>query len=223
MLDITDKLEVFIITNGRATYPFCQQYVDQQKDVKFKTTVHRDMEWLEANQKIIEVCKSPFFLRVDDDMILHPRAVSYMWRCVENQYGRIALRGWRLWEPYSHKICKGIKIYNKKVVQKMGGFRISNLGKIDKVFTRDAKARGFKIKYGEDIVAIHACSSPEEHIKYSVMRGEDKGPNWKQERKWIKKHVSSCNLSIEEQSKLTGKFLYTLNRKRNNPFYKFIK
>ena len=85
MVDLDGKLEIFIITNGRATFPYCEESVLNQEQVKFKTTIHRDMKWLDANRRILDVCQSKFFARIDDDMILHPRAVRFMWECIQKQ------------------------------------------------------------------------------------------------------------------------------------------
>tara|TARA_Y100000310_G_C20690569_1_gene821920 strand:+ start:201 stop:878 length:678 start_codon:yes stop_codon:yes gene_type:complete len=220
--DIDGKLEVFIITNGRSTFEYCQNSIQGQLGVKFKTTIHRDMDWLTANKRILDVCKSEFFVRVDDDMLLHPRAISFMFKCVSHQSSRCALRGWKLWEPYSVKVIKGVKAYNLELAKDIG-FRISAIGKIDKVFSADAKRKRKKIIYTEDIVGIHSCSTFPEHLQYAIMRGENKGDNFKQEKMWMKKVITGCKLSLRKQAKMSDGYVRRLNKKNKSGFYKFLK
>jgi len=222
IIDLNGKLEVFFITNGRSTAPYAQHSLDEQLGVKFKMTVHKDMDWLEANRRILDVCKSRFFLRVDDDMILNGHAISYMWLCLEKQSSITALRGWKLWEPYSNKVVKGIKAYDFELAKKIV-FRISNIGKIDKLFTQDAEKTDYRVRYGNDVVGVHACSNYDEHLRYALMRGEQKGKDFKAEKRWMKKVITGYDESLEKQKKLTGRFLYRVNKKHRTGFYRFIK
>ena len=133
MIDTDGIIEVFIITNGRSTFPYCLNSVKSQVGIKFKTTIISNKPWLEANLSILDKCKSKYFVRVDDDMLIHNRAIEFMNYVVANQKGDVGMRQWRLWEPYSNKVCKGIKIYTADVARKIG-FRVNEIGKIDKMF-----------------------------------------------------------------------------------------
>jgi len=222
MLDLKGKLEVFFITNGRSTSPYAKASIDTQKYVEFKTIVHEDMDWLSANKRILDVCKSKFFVRIDDDMILNPHALRYMWYCVQEQSSRVALKGFKLWEPYSSKVVKGIKVYNLATVKDIG-FRISKIGKIDKLFAVDAKKKRKKIRYTNDILGIHACSNFKEHLKYALMRGEDKGADFSIERAWMKYHIKKFNVPLPKQAKLAYKFVRRLNKRIHSDFFKFLR
>ena len=220
--DLTDKLQVFLITNGRSTFPYCYESIEQQKNVKLKVAIHRDMTWLDANRLILQDCTSPYFVRIDDDMILHPQALAYMWACVRNQSSRIALRGFRLWEPYSDKVVKGIKVYRFDIVKEIG-FNISKIGKIDKVFTKEAERKGYIIEYSDDVVGIHSCTKFEEHLRYAIMRGEDNNKDFPKEKAWMKEHIEGYEVPLDEQAKLAGGFLRKLNKKKKTSFYKFMR
>jgi len=221
MLDLKKQIDVFIITNGRSTFPYCKKSVDNQKNVMFKTSIIENKEWIKAHLDIVGSCQSKFFLRVDDDMFLNPYAISFFGECIKNQDDNIALRGCKLWEPWSNKMCRGIKIYNLDIVKKVG-FRIDLLGKIDKPFAEDCEARGYNIKYSGDVVAIHACGKIEEHLKYWEMRGENKGIDFNKKREWATNLIKKCDLSLEQQYDLSGEFLLNLNKKNKTSFWDFI-
>lgn len=221
MIKLNGIIDVFIITNGRSTFPYCMKSVKSQKGVEFKLSLIRDMGWQEAHEKMLEDCSSKFALRVDDDMLLHPMALQFMYKCVKNQSDKIALRGWRLWEPWSNKICKGIKVYNYEIARKIG-FKLDHLGKIDKPFTKNAEKAGYQIKYSKDIVAIHSCGDFKEHLKYWEMRGESDGPQFRDKHKWAKDLMENCGLSLEDQYNLNKRFIREENNKRGTEFGDFL-
>jgi len=221
-VDLNKIIDVFIITNGRSTFPYCLDSVGSQKDVKFKLNIIEDMGWQEAHEEMLRRCISRFALRVDDDMLLHPLALKFMYGCVKNQKDNIALRGWRLWEPWSNKMCKGIKVYNVGIAKKIG-FRLDHLGKIDKPFTKNAEKAGYKIKYSKDIVAIHSCGTFKEHLKYWKMRGESKGKKFEEKKKWAKNLMRNCSYTLKEQYNLNIDFVPNENIKRGTKFGDFLK
>jgi hypothetical protein len=220
-IDLNNIIDVFIITNGRSTFPYCIKSVESQIGVKFNLAIIRDMEWQAAHERILKKCKSKFALRVDDDMLLHPMALRFMYECVKDQNDRIALRGWRLWEPWSNKVCKGIKVYNYKAAKKIG-FKLDHLGKIDKPFTKNAEKAGYKIKYTRDVVAIHSCGDFEEHLKYWEMRGEAKDGRKTEKRIWAENLIKSCHMNLQEQYDLNKKFIKDYNIEKGYDFGKFI-
>ncbi len=221
MKNLNGIIDVFAITNGRSTFKYCEKSIHDQKDVKFRFNIIEGKKWQEAHEILLKKCRSKFVLRVDDDMFLHPSALSFMHSCVHNMDDRIALRGWRLWEPWSNKVCKGIKVYNVNIAKKIG-FHLDHLGKIDKPFTRNAEKAGYKIKYTRDVVAIHSCGDFQEHLKYWEMRGEARDSNFKKKKKWAKELISSCKMNLEEQYDLNKKFIKDYNIKKGTDFGKFI-
>jgi hypothetical protein len=219
VVDLQDIIDVFIITNGRSTFEYCEKSLQNQKNVRFSCNIIKNMGWQEAHEEILKKGNSKFALRVDDDMLLHPLALRFMYECVKNQKDNIALRGWRLWEPWSNKVCKGIKVYNINIAKKIG-FKLDRLGKIDKPFSEYAKKNGYEIKYTRDVIAIHSCGNFEEHLRYWKMRGESTGSNFRTKEKWAKELIGKFPMSLGEQYNLTGKFLKKLNK--NKEFGNFL-
>jgi hypothetical protein len=220
--DLRKELTVFVITNGRSTFEKSVEFINSQENVELNVKIIKDKSWLDANLSILEMCDTPFFLRLDDDMVLHKKCVSFMWPLVAQQPKDVAMVGWRLWEGYSNKVCKGVKIYTTELCKKIG-FRISKLGKIDKCFKQDCQKSGYRLIWHEDVVGVHVCSVLEEHIRYAIMRGEDNGPDYKKKEQWMHNTIGKYSLSLDDQCGLTGKFLTKLNRKKGCEFYDFIK
>ena len=220
-IDLRQKLSAFVITNGRSTYDYCVKALEDSQNVCFEYSVIRDKDWLAANQEIVKQCVTPFFVRVDDDMLVHPRCIEYMWHCVKTQHPKVALRQWELWEPYNNRSVRSIKVYTHSLVQRVG-FRINHLGKIDKPFREDCDKMHYDIESQKDIIGIHSCSDIEEHVKYAKMRGEDKGKGFKRKEKDMRKAIKNCKLSLEEQFEQRKSYLVKQNKIRGEDFYGWL-
>jgi len=158
-------MEAFVITNGRSTFNYSIRSLEEQ-DKKIKITVIRDMKWVDAVNECIKLCESPYFVRVDDDMFLHPLCISYMHEMISKKKKKICAYSYRLWEDWQNKIAGRVKVYNKSLVKRMGGFTANKFGKIDKNFSAVAHKRKFRIRKDSSIVGIHACGSWAEQQRY---------------------------------------------------------
>jgi len=179
------------------------------------------MKWIDANNKILEMCESKYFLRVDDDMLLHPRAMEYMWSRVDGQGDHMAIRVFLLWECYKNMAVKGVKVYSHGPTRKLG-FKACPLGKIDGIFSRRVEKSKYKMKTDKNVVGIHSCSTVEEHLKYALMRGEDSGKKFPKKRKRIKKFIGRYQKTLDEQYEMRDGFLHDLGKETNSIFYRFL-
>lgn len=221
MFDLTNKIEVFIITNGRSTFPYSLRSVESQEGVKFNHTVIENMKWVNANNKILDMCKADYFLRVDDDMLLHPYALSYMWHRISTQAPHIIMRTFLLWEPYKKQRVRGIKVYTHKSANKFK-FKQNKLGKIDKVFAQRVKGTSYKIKTDKNVVGIHSCSTVDEHLEYARMRGEHKGPHFGKKEKILRRTISNYKVPLEGQYQMRIDTVNKINRKEDSIFHRYL-
>ncbi len=167
------SVEAFIITNGRDTFDYALRSLKEQNKT-IKITVIRDMKWVNAVNKCVKLCESQYFVRVDDDMFLHPYCVSYMYNVLtkSKKRGRTCAYSYRLWEDWQSKIAGRVKIYNTTLVKKMGGFRSNKFGKIDKTFSSTAKKMKMLIVKNDSVVGVHACAKWEDQQRYRKLWAE---------------------------------------------------
>lgn len=220
VMNLIGKLDVFLITNGRSTSNYAIRNIENQKS-KFRFEIIRDMSWLDANIEITKRCTAPFFVRVDDDMILHSRAIEFMFAKIQEQSNKVAMRGWRLWEPFSDKVIKGIKVYNLEAVEKIR-FRLNDLGKIDKCFNVDSRQKGYVLKWHDDVLGIHSCAGLKENMKYIKMRGENQAGGFKDKKKWLVDTLKNFRMTLDEQASLASGFIEKKNKKKNTDFSRYI-
>lgn len=161
-------LEIFVITNGRKTFPYCMTSLEEQS-AKCKITIIQDKKWVDALNECSKKCKSQYFLRVDDDMVLHKFAVAwYASRIKKLSQHRVGVYVCRLWEEWSKKPVNGLRMYASKITSKVH-FRASKLGKVDKTFRDDMRLHGWRQAKDGSVVGIHVLADKEDQEKYRAL------------------------------------------------------
>lgn len=226
IVDVREKFDVFIITNGRSTFEYCHRAIKEQVGVLVNVHVVEGMKWVEANNHCLTKSAAGFFLRVDDDMILHPKAVLF----ISQQYDglrkkgrkRLAMKFWKLWEPWRHQPVNAIKLYNRRIVRKLGGFKANRFGKIDAAFKEQVNNSRYSIKANRSMIGIHACGTAEENIEYAKMRGEHKSKDFKKKSKRLAKDIGRYTETVEYQYRMATEWrLENINKRYRTDFYRF--
>lgn len=224
MIDIKKEMEVFIITNGRSSFQYVKKSIDNQKNVLFNYNIVENLNWIDACNECLHFSNIPFYLRVDDDMILHPLAVSYYYYLIKNQNtSNSIIINCKLWDFSRNQTISSLKLYNRSLTKNIG-FEIDERGKVDRIFKKKSNSK--KYIYGGDkysIVGIHASCPIEENMKYAYLRGEDKSKdfNLKLEHflsssKYLKNH------DLKYQSDISENSIFSKNIEYNTNFSKFI-
>jgi len=247
-LDLRNFLEVFVVTNGRSTFKYADRAIRNQKEVTFKYTTISDMKWVDANNKILDLCESTLFLRVDDDMFLHESSVLFMYNQLQKFIRRDSKKrkppvtyGWYFWDFTVQKPWYGVKVYVYELAKKIG-FRADiklekkifgyAKGKIDFIFFRDAKKKfGYKSKNDgkvkqNDIIGIVGFVNMEEQLEYRKIRLrdlcdlDDKIGEYKERQEETK----NFNMSPKDQYAmlLDYEFMLKINKKIKTKYYKYL-
>lgn len=219
------KIDAFIITNGRQSFDYVIESLKNQKGVSYNYNIISGMSWLDACNECLYHSNAPYYLRLDDDMILHPRALAFFERFIEIKHDPLGVfYCLKLWEPWNDRLCGKVKIYNRELTKKIG-FKIDSRGKVDKIFKKEAAAKGFKIIGDKtSAISIHAACSADDNFFYSNLRKETNDPSFTIRRKEIKKLDKVLKKTpYKEQLRLADTPLGDLNIKGNTLFGQFIK
>jgi hypothetical protein len=115
--DLSEKLTVFVITVGGPTAKACLAAVKGQT-CKFRLDVIENVAPMSAAfQEMLDRCETPYFIQVDEDMILKPHAVQQIYNSISTIGGNVAFVCFGLWDThigmpiigvkgYRHDICK---------------------------------------------------------------------------------------------------------------------
>ena len=214
-------LEAFVITNNRSSLKYCMDSINKQ-ELKIPITVISNMSFVDANNKALKMCKSKFYFRIDDDFLLNKYTFAFMNSVIRaKNYNNIVLYDCRLWEDFTQKIIRGLKVYNSDLVRQLGGFSANKLGKIDKLFKKKIDNSKFAtIRDKGSVVGIHSCPSWEDQVKYEKLWTSNAAINHK---KTTRSDMKKYDKDLLYQSSLSGDFLVNLNRKNKTNFYRFMK
>ena len=91
-----------------------------------KIVVLRDMHFFEAASRCLRDCESPYFFKIDDDFILHPKAIAYMRkRVLEYPHPEeLGIYYCHLWEDWTSRVRQSIKVYRMEALRQIGGFQV---------------------------------------------------------------------------------------------------
>lgn len=208
-----DNLTIFSITNGRSTHAHSLQSIQESaRDVP--VIIIRDKPWMEALRLCVDTCPTPYFLRVDDDMVLHPHSVKYISHVLP-QVKRFGIIYWMLWETFTQRVRESIKVYSVNALQAIGGFHADPAtGKVDRTTNPMMERLGWPVIQDTSILALHICGSWEEQQAYERLWGHEKPQ---------RRSMQACDLSLEDQTNLRGGFLSRLNQDRGTRFAAFEK
>lgn len=220
-------LEIFVITNGRSTYEYCLQSILKQT-IRTTFTVIRDRKWKDALHEIMERCQSSYFLRVDDDFILHKQAVEFILESLK-LYGteNIAQYCYHLWEIWTGRRITGVKLYSMSAMKSIGGHQFNKYGRTDKKTNEALRDAGYVLARDSSIIGFHTCGTWKEQRRYEKL--------WQKASK--KSYHKSTNLEMKKYCKthlvsrlanLAPKFLQRANKVRVGKcqftnFYYFLK
>jgi len=224
-IDLTDYLDICVITNGRGSFKYVVKSLERQKNVKFDMTIFENMTWLDACNACLNYSNLPFYLRLDDDMLLHPLALHFFDYIIKNNdMENAVVCYYKLWEPWNKRLCGAVKVYNRELAKTIG-FETDNRGKVDKIFKRKAGEKKYiYISNKKNAIGIHAACSFDDNMRYTKLRkGERNRPDFEIRRKeiiYLDKVLKETPLS--KQFEMADRNLYELNRKNNTRFAKFV-
>jgi len=205
-------LTVFSFTNGRSTHECSVKSLCGADHVLLK-----NMDYTAALETCVYTCQTDFFLRLDDDMFLHPQALEYVMYTVNKSPENIGMFFWYLWEDYTQTICQAIKIYRTESMRDIGGFKFLPSGKTDIATLKALKDSGWGIYEDKSIIAIHARGTKKETVDYYRL--------WKKRSKTYEKHSYHESLqysrSTDYQYSLRNEFLMDLNTREGTAFAKY--
>jgi len=223
-IDWTNFIDVFLITNGRGSFPYALESIRKQKGIKFNLIIVKDKKWLDACNFCANYSNLSFYYRIDDDMFLNPYTFLFFNHLItKNKVKNVVVYHVKLWEPHRKRLANKVKIYNRKLTKKIG-FEIDNRGKIDKIFNKKRKKRGYK--YSGDkksFVGIHAACNAKDNNRYTKLFGWKDGKDLKIRQKEIIKWDSALKkYPLPKQLEMSNKDLFEANKKNNSNFYRFI-
>lgn len=221
-VDWTNFIDVFLITNGRGSFPYALKSIKRQKGIKFNLYILRNFKWIDACNIVMNYSNLRYAVRVDDDMLLNSHTFLFFNYLInKNKLKNVVMFHIKLCEPWNNRLANKVKVYNRKLTQNIG-FQTDERGKVDKIFNTKRKNRGYK--YSGDkksFVGIHACCEAEDNSKYTKLFGWKYGRDLEiRKKEIIRLDKLFKKYPYKKQLKMANEYLLKANGKVNSNFYK---
>lgn len=144
-IDLADQLTVFVTTVGdEANYRDCLEHLKRQS-VRYRMEVIAGVAPLSAAfQRMIESCRTPYYVQVDEDMILFPRAVETLYDEIRRSHSGTAMVCRPLWDRDIQGAIYGLKIYRHEIVRQ---FPYENTFSCERTQKESIEAAGFEMRF----------------------------------------------------------------------------
>lgn len=115
--DLADQLTVFVLTVGAPSYPACRERLAAQ-DCRFRLEIIENVAPMsQALQTMLERCATPYFVQVDEDMLLYPHAVRTLYERLAASPPEVAIVTFHLFDVHAARVLYGLKIYRHAIVR----------------------------------------------------------------------------------------------------------
>jgi hypothetical protein len=116
--DLENEVTVFVSTVGSHNLASCLAALGRQ-DCKFRLEMVENVAPMSAAfQQMLDRCETPYYIQVDEDMLLHPNAVRTLWKRIRSSTPNTAAWVGTLFDAHLGRLLRGVKIFKHKIARR---------------------------------------------------------------------------------------------------------
>jgi hypothetical protein len=117
-LDLANRVTVFVSTVGESTFGACLDHLRGQ-DCAFPLRVVDHVAPMSAAfQRMMDECTTPYYVQVDEDMLLYPHAVRTLYERLVGMGDEVAMYVGALYDVHLERVIYGLKIFRHAIVRR---------------------------------------------------------------------------------------------------------
>jgi hypothetical protein len=116
--DLRDSVTLFVTTVGYPTFRTCLDYLAAQDAVFTLKTIDHVAPMSAALQRMLDDCTTPYYIQVDEDMLLYPYAVRTLHDRISTADPEVAQYVSALWDVHVERAIYGLKIYRHAIASR---------------------------------------------------------------------------------------------------------
>lgn len=157
--NLQDQITVFVMTVGAPTFGACLEHLRHQ-DCRFELAVIDHIAPISAaSQCMLDRCRTPFFVQVDEDMLLRPHAVRTLHERLQGAPAKVAEVVGALFDVHLERAIEGVKIYRHAILR---DYPFEDADGCDIRQVRRLEADGFEVlRHSPAATARMTAESPE--------------------------------------------------------------
>lgn len=115
--DLTDQVTVFVTTVGAPSFDACLDHLNRQ-DCRFEMRIIDHVAPMNAAfQKMMDDCTTPYYVQVDEDMLLRPNAVRWLHDQMQSACPEVSIVCAYLFDEHLKRPIQGVKIFRHEIVR----------------------------------------------------------------------------------------------------------
>jgi len=116
-LDLRDQVTAFVTTVGAPTFDTCIRRLADQDSLFELEVIDHVAPMSAAFQRMLDHCRTPFFVQVDEDMLLYPAAIRTLHQQITTAEPDVAMYCADLYDVHLRRCIQGVKIFRHDVVR----------------------------------------------------------------------------------------------------------
>ncbi len=165
--DLRDQVTVFVLTIGAPTFAACLEHLRCQDCDFIIETIERVAPISAASQRMIDRCRTPFYIQVDEDMLLQPQAVRTLFEHIQEAPAEVAEVVGMLFDAHLERPIEGVKIFRHAILRRypfedQDGCDIRQVGRLEadgfEVVRLGRATRSGTMSTSSEIMGLHGTS-----------------------------------------------------------------
>lgn len=176
--DLRSEVTVFVTTVGAPSFESCMEHLHEQ-DSRFEYRIIEGVAPMSAAfQRMLDECATPYYVQVDEDMLLYPHAVRSLHGAISTADSKVALVVGYLLDVHLGSPIQGVKIFRHDVVKR---YPLQSVQSFEKVQLRQLKADGYAVQSRfaaiDEVIGLHGTHWTPESIyeRYATLERRRRG------------------------------------------------
>ncbi len=116
--NLSKEVTVFVTTVGAATFTTCLERLRQQDCTYRLEIIDHVAPMNTAFQRMLDECRTPYYVQVDEDMLLYPHAVRTLYETIAGAAPEVAMFAADLYDVHLRLCIAGVKIFRHDIVRR---------------------------------------------------------------------------------------------------------
>ncbi len=172
--DLSADVTVFVTTVGAPSFDACLTLLRQQ-DCRFTLEVIDHVAPMSAAfQRMLDLCKTPYYVQVDEDMLLYPHAVRTLYEAIVGAGDAVALVVADLHDTHLQRPIHGVKIYRHATLAR---YPFADVQSFEKRQVAQLLADGYRTRHIEQTLGLHGTHWTRQSIyeRYAALERRRRG------------------------------------------------
>jgi glycosyl transferase family 1 len=206
--DLSAALTVFVTTVGAPTFENCLAHLRDQDCAYTLQVIDRVAPMNVAFQRMLDECRTPYYVQVDEDMLLYPHAVRTLYETMRDAGSHVAIVAADLYDVHVKRRILGVKIFRHAIVRR---YPLDAVDEFEKLQVERLEADGYIVARTAKgappvvgaVLGLHGTQWTPQSIYERYATLERRRRAFPHQMRWVREHHAEfLQRFLEEPSEL---------------------